>query len=171
MANIAVKSGGSWKIPIFGIDIKSASAWKRVKSIEYKDGGTWKYVFNVSVPYSSTISESVAVPAEAKVVFAQDGTLYFTTGSSGGTTIQWFTPTGGTPGNDHYFRFTLTGSAPTFQFPSFDVWTTIPSGTQTRVNQNVPGNTNSDFIVQIATDSGGSNIIAQGVFTISATHT
>lgn len=76
----------------------------------------------------------------------------------------WYTPTGGTPGNSYWIRATLdSGSTPTGTFGS---WTQMSSTQTWSAAAFNPGTFDCVFTIEIASDSGGSTIVATAQYTI-----
>lgn len=72
---------------------------------------------------------------------------------------QWYTPTGGTPGATHWIRFTPTSGTPGVGGPT-GTWLPLNVAQTLGESQSSPAPTDScTFTVEIATDSGGVNIV------------
>lgn len=94
----------------------------------------------------------------AGVTFKPDGTVAWpVTTVQDGTdgSLAWFSPTGGSPGNAYYLRYTATSGS----------FTSNPASSFTNLNgaltATVSGTTvgSATFTIDIATDAGGTNIV------------
>lgn len=114
----------------------------------------------------------------AGVRFNQDGTIDSHIGltySQISSATDWVIPNAHGLGN-HYIRFTsLTGDTLTGNTGAFsggeDVWGELITVGECWVEDSNPtaaGALSSTFTVEIATDSGGTNVVASGSFTLTA---
>ena len=114
-------------------------------------------------------------PSSAQINFLSDGTWNATLEASAGKSGNWATPTTAGAGSSYYIRFTRTffsgggGNSATASTgwlqlnATRDIFVTRTSGF---------GVTTADFTIEIATDSGGSNIIATAsLITLTASMT
>lgn len=114
-------------------------------------------------------SHNVSSPgtASAGLSFLQNGAVSPNTGNGYSGTSQWYSPTGGTPGNGYWIRCTVnSGTTPSgsatgtwLQLNTTRAWSLVRSGI---------GSVQCNCTIQIASDSGGSNIVASGTMTLFA---
>ena len=114
---------------------------------------------------SFSVLESNITPTDsyAGIRFNADGTIDSQENTVNGfnhiAVASWYTPTGGTPGTGYWIRATLTGGTNPI-VGTLSTWLQLSS---TRTWQNTI--TGIDYLqaimtIEIATDSGGSNIVA-----------
>lgn len=102
-----------------------------------------------------------SISAEPTVTVKTDGTLYRTGISS--ATDQWFEPTTAGIGSSYWVRFTVTAGDALSYTPGSG-WLQI---SEDRLIGNVrEGKPTSVVLIEIASDSGGSNVVTSGTFTI-----
>jgi hypothetical protein len=148
-----------------------AGTWRAIQQAWYNDAGTWRQFWsavtftvnanNVASVGDTSIQNSF-INAESYVQLLTTGGLENGGNSGGGGT--WGTPVGGTPGATHWVRATLTaGSIPNlFESAALNSWiqiSSLPFWGNTRAHTNL-GTTTSTLTLDIATDSGGSNIVS-----------
>lgn len=114
-------------------------------------------------------------PTECALNFYSDGTWDANLDGNGVVGDNWATPTTANVGTNFYIRFTRTS----FNGGSFNSATASTGFLQLNTTQGVivartstPGTASAEYTIEIATDSGGSNIIANASFiTLTATIT
>lgn len=119
-------------------------------------------------------SDGIGDPTEAGWVFATSGVLSKKSGLAYNPAPgEWFAPSGSLAGT-YYIKATQTGvttpgDAPSAGSDSLDSWLSLAFERQWFWTQSGAGNTAGTVKVDIATDSGGSNIVATGYYRGSAT--
>lgn len=115
------------------------------------------------VPFTAwtVIADSIAgVAATASLTFNTDGSITaVNTVNNGGTnpgSASWFRPVGGTPGNNYFIRYTPTVGTFTSNAASSFV---ALSSNRTCSKSATTGTASVTFTIEIATDSGGTNIV------------
>ncbi len=96
-----------------------------------------------------------------------------TIGGSGSLTASsnpnWYTPTTTGAGNSYWIRFTQnTSNGGTLGGDALNTWHALSTGRMLTLYRSSTGFSTRTFTVQIATDSGGSNIVSSGTATLSA---
>jgi len=126
---------------------------------------------NIVNPLVGGIASSFVVdPADAQAFwrFNPDGTV--DRKNTGGTTAnqqQWYRPTGGTPGTGYWIRCTVnSGTTPTGS--ATGSWLQLNAARTWQHDQTVIGTVTCTLTIEIASDSGGANIVSSGSFTITA---
>lgn len=102
-------------------------------------------------------------PCEISLDFASDGTWLATLDATGSTSGNWATPTTAGVGSNYYIRFTRTFFSGGFGNSATATTGWIQLNTTQGVlvfNSGVDSSVSADYTIEIATDSGGSNIIA-----------
>ena len=113
-------------------------------------------------PFSAwTVSgdSAAGVPASASLTFNSDGTVTWTAVTADGTitgTQNWFLPAQSGVGALYWVRFTATTG--TFTTNGASTFTSLSSG-RSVTKSATTGSAQVIFTVDIATDSGGSNIV------------
>lgn len=102
--------------------------------------------------------------AYAELIFNSNGTIQYGTSNSGmGSAGSWATPTTTGIGSSYWVRFTQTatsGAGQTEYGSARGVWNQISSTLYFGVSRTANGGGYRTYTVQIASDSGGSNIVA-----------
>lgn len=112
-------------------------------------------------------SDSISTPgvAQAGMQFNTDGSC--TLIGSLGTNPNWYTPTTGSIGNSHWVRATvLTGSITSGTTGS---WLQLSSARSWSRLTGTLGVSGATVLIEIATDSGGTNIVSTGTLNITTT--
>lgn len=107
-----------------------------------------------------TVTRVVTTPALAttNINVNTDGTLTGTDNAGTDFSHAWFQPTGGSPGSSYWVRFTqVSGTAP--DSGTLNTWLALSS------NRSIGYSTTNGvkigtFTIEIASDSGGTNIVA-----------
>ncbi len=135
-------------------------------AIAWMGGGASPYrLFN-----GGSVSSLVASPgtANAGVTLQTDGTVTFlSSGGSAPSGVAWYTPTTVGIGSTHWARCTVN-SGTLSSATATGVWLDISTGRTWSRNRTTVGTNNANITIQIATDSGGTNIVASATFPLSA---
>lgn len=103
--------------------------------------------------------------AIANLTFNSDGTCSVSAGVSPSSPANW--KTGGGAGENYWVRWTIVSG--TLSTGTAGVWHSLTSNVTFGRNRTGPaGETSASGTVEIATDSGGINIIATGSITLTA---
>jgi hypothetical protein len=95
-----------------------------------------------------------------------DGTVQINASTSGLLdSYDWITPTTGSTA--HFVRATVTSGS--FTSGATDTWEALTSNREWSVDQSVPGSKQVSALFQIATDSGGANVVVSANITLEAT--
>ncbi len=101
--------------------------------------------------------EYFSAPSGASIVVNSDGTVTRTGNETFGTPPGWFSPTTAGAGNSYWLRATVTSGSPTTG--TYNTWLALSSNRTFGVSRASTGTTTADITFEIATDSGGTNII------------
>lgn len=175
MSDGHVKVGGTWKA-LEGIHVKVSGAWKEVQTGYIKVSGAWKefYTSVIEQTYElsgSTGSPNVTTSTESTANYA--GWIIAPTGdvlqNENGTqipfrnNIEWAFPA--VDIGNYWVRWTANaGDEPNLSTPTEGVWTETTSNVQFLWWQTINGSRNGSIKIDIATDSGGLDIIATGYY-------
>jgi hypothetical protein len=164
--------------------------WRTLKNIYRNDGGTWREVytqFSIVNPMTFTgepyvcdaTGEGFGASASQTLTIQTDGTwnVDYTGSFAVGETASgnWGTPAVSGIGSNYWVRFTRTAFSGTGTATASTGWLQLSSARSVSVISNAPTgfqSANATYTIEIATDSGGSNIVtsATGVdFQTSAT--
>lgn len=175
-----VRDAGVWK-ELDEMHVKDAGVWKEIKEAYVRDGGVWKKFFQAfKVALSGTqVSPTVSSDTDTSSAlagwsFAADGVLgryeVGTLNAAWGSSQDPAEWASGTPPITYYVRATLdTGTAPSGA--ALNTWHAL---TTTRVwtwSQSGDGANSGTIKVDIASDSGGLDIVATGYYRGVATVT
>ena len=174
--SLHIKTGAStWK-NVDGLYIKTgASTWKTVNNAYVKTGSTtWKKFFaafavnlsGTSGPLGAKYDTTswIVGTAQAGWVFGSDGDLTKKTGSPWtASPHEWGSPEGTPPPSTYYIKFSAdAGDAPAS--PSLPTgWLALTSD-RSVTWQSTGSEVDGSVKVEIATDAGGSNIVATGYY-------
>ncbi len=81
---------------------------------------------------------------------------------------KWFNPSGGSPGNNYWVRCTLTSGTVSGGSAATGSWLALSSSRLWQKTTTAVGLVEFTATIEIATDSGGTNIVSSGSFTIQA---
>lgn len=171
MPGMHVKVSGAWK-GVNKIYVKVSGSWKEVTNAYIRVSGVWKKFWDaassvvVSIPGTFNASDSqTGTTATAEVAFNSDGTAY-----NGPNQLSplgtWATPTGAGVGDDFWIRATVTSGA--LSSGTTGSWLQLSSNRSWTVARSFPGISSATVTFEIATDSGGSNIVDSGSGTLLA---
>lgn len=126
-----------------------------IQSVAYSSGG----IVGAFTAWGVFADSAPGISAAASLTFAADGSISYaaTAGdlSSPGST-QWYNPITSAIGANYYIRFTATSGT----FTTNDASTfTILSSSRTVTKSATTGAASVTFTIEIATDSGGTNIV------------
>ena len=162
MAKSSVGSGGAWKEILSGTAVGVGGVWKQVQSMHVGVGGVWKEFFRnftiTASPIAWQLSDSQADGdlAAASYDLVSDGTVLTGGGVDVAGSSSWGSPTTVGIGASYWARITPTSGS--FDSNSASAWTQLTSGAGCQL-ANTFGSYSVTFTVEIATDSGGSNIV------------
>jgi hypothetical protein len=180
MADLHVKVGGAWKA-IDDCSVKVSGAWKQVETVYVKVSGAWKVAWNnfVTLLSGSSGSPNTApaiatdpLNAEAGWRLLRDGSLQRTiTGTYSDFSTEWGTPESTTVGDNYWVRATKSsGIDPTGTNSGFGTWLQLSSTrTWSHLRTLIGSDGPTKIKLELATDSGGSNIVATGWYQFTAT--
>lgn len=175
-----IKVGGAWKA-FSKMHVKVSGTWKEVQSGYVKVSGTWKEFFSGETYTLSGTSGSPNIAANTETsptnslvswIFNTDGTV---DKDEGGTVTQFqagteWSDAQPTPGADMWLRATLDSGDTTTAGDTLGVWLKVAgSGSANRTftwEETTDGfaNTIGTIQAELATDSGGTNIVATGYY-------
>ena len=175
---IHIKVGGVWKELDTGSNgpaFKVGGAWKVPDAIHIRVGGVWKEVWTQAVYNSATVASSDTDPSDAhtEIELRTDGSLFRKVSGVDNDFGSWVTPESYSGDQDHWVRFTQnSGDAPTTEGHTLGTWAKV-SGTSSsnryiRYDVLTSIDKQGNFTVEIATDSGGSNIVGSFTATMDA---
>jgi hypothetical protein len=180
MADIHLKRSGSWS-PIANCYIKMSGSWTQVKKVYVKISGTWQQVWaNFVVSLSGTsgsphnVDHSAIDPLNsvAGIRILRNGGLQKYTIAQTWATIgnTWGIPIQFDIGDNYWVRATkISGDTPNNENDGFGSWLNITATKGWSHIQTVIGSRGPTVIkIEIATDSGGSNIVATGYYEFTA---
>lgn len=177
---LKVNIASAWK-ELSTCKVNIGGAWKQVETIKVNIGGAWKEVWNNFVvtltgssvsPNNYTVNETDPANAEAGLRLLRDGSLQRVVSGSWTDwfTTEWGDPEGTTVGDDYWVQATLvSGDTPTQTNAGFGSWLQLNATHEWSHLQSVVGQDGPTKIkIEIATDSGGSNIVATGYYQFTA---
>jgi hypothetical protein len=165
------RDGGTWR-KAKEIHYKDSSVWRKLKELWYRDGGVWCKVYSGFTP-GLTGGGALYIHGEdghatCSLTVKTNGILTIT--GDGSTDFQWGSPTTVGVGSGYWVRFTVTassnsGSGGTATFTASTGWLQLSSDRTafvdaTKVSGSGTRVSNATYTVEIATDSGGANIVA-----------
>jgi hypothetical protein len=115
---------------------------------------------DISSPYSTSCT----------ITLNTDGTITWSVNSNGNWGVEdtnWATPTTGGVGNSYWVRGTVTSGSPGMTSGTSDTWLQLSSARAWTFSRSTIGTTSGVYTLEIASDSGGSNIITTNTLTIS----
>lgn len=163
MASPNIRVGGTWRT-VSQMHIRVGGTWQLVKSGWIRVGGVWqRFLSAVTNPFAAYDVWADSAPgfaATATFTLNTDGTVTasFVDGDGGSTigSASWFTPTTAGIGSSYWVRYTVTsGTATTNGASSFTQLNAARSITKSAS----AGTASCTFTIEIATDSGGTNIV------------
>lgn len=104
--------------------------------------------------------------ATATTTFQTDGSVTHATSSSPGPMSSWFLPNVAGIGNSHWVRATIVSG--TFTTGTAGSWLALSSLRTWTKTQNVVGASTVSFTLELATDSGGTNIVKTASCSLTA---
>lgn len=158
MTSMFVKNGGVWKTVLTPF-VKSGGTWRTPTKVWRKISGVWTIVwqaagFTVSSGGSFTNDFS---SAPSTITFGSDGSI---TGNDGTLSSNWGTPITPGVGAGYWIKFTLGSGAASWNGATLGTWLQLNSS---RVASATGSGTKfKDFSYSIATDSSGTNVVANG---------
>ena len=170
-----VRIGGVWK-RVSKVHVRIGGVWKEVQNAYVRIGGTWKQYFaNFRVILSgSAVSPNVdtdfaIAPADARAgwIFNASGDLTKYSGSAYSKS-EWFGRVGETthetPDQTYYIRATTeSGDLP--DFGTMNTWLALTGGRTWYWEATGTFDSSAGTIkIEIATDSGGTNIVDTGYY-------
>jgi hypothetical protein len=101
-------------------------------------------------------------PAYAEITLYSNGTAGWAGSDGSGSFTNWATPTTGGVGSSYWVRFTQTSSVSTTTETGSarSTWVALSGSPYFGVQRNLGGYGSRTYTIQIASDSGGSNIVA-----------
>ncbi len=103
----------------------------------------------------------------AGVTLQSDGTCTFlSSGGSAPTSNQWFTPTTTGIGSTHWVFCTVNSGS--LSGGTAGVWLALSAGQSFSRNRTTVGTSAANITLQLATDSGGANIVDSATFNLDA---
>lgn len=155
---------GSWK-RIIGKWVGVGNSWKRVTSEYVGVSGAWK---SISVDKVTLSGETVVALGIATIIFNTDGTVDKTEDA---TTVQvdastdWIIPNSGAAGHTYYIRATKTSGDDPNIGDDLATWLALSSKRQWGQSSTLETLT-CTLKIEIARDSGGSDVLASGTYTL-----
>lgn len=174
-----IRVGGAWK-RVAKCHVRVGGAWKEVQNAYVRIGGVWKQYFaNVRVILSGSAgspnvdTDFAIAPADARAgwIFNSTGDCTKYSGSSH-SKPEWFGQPGetvhSTPDQTYYIRATTeSGDLP--DFGTMNTWLALSSGRTWYWEATGTFEVSIGTIkIEIASDSGGTNIVATGYYRGSA---
>lgn len=169
MANdTEINIGGTWK-SIDNCEVNIGGTWKSVSTIEVNIGGTWKEVW-AALAYAlsgATIGDTNIGDATAMLRVNSDGTTDKQEGTGAAwtpinATTDWVQPNSYSS-NDHWVRFEYVSGDSVGFTGTLNSWLQVSGvggANQSMGWSSVALDRSGVYSVQIATDSGGSNVVA-----------
>jgi hypothetical protein len=170
-----IKTGGGWNEIVSGW-VKVAGTWQQVQSAWVKVAGTWLEVFtnkSVSLPGDTSVWHNfsgVDNPTYAGMQFTA-ASRYNSYDSDGSVTDRGAYATGYNPTTELWIRCTHnSGTAPSGS--TLGTWLQISTtrGWYISDSNGSASAVNSNWTIDIATDSGGSTIVATQTYTPQANY-
>jgi hypothetical protein len=168
-----VKVSGAWK-KLNGLHVKVSGVWKEVQAGYTKVGGVWKqfYTYALVTVTNAAISSTSGSPATAGVRINSDGTVdkreqavYTQINAS----TDWIIPNGAA---GHYVRCTATGDPLSVGSSATGSWLATSGSPEWFLTNGSGGTTeNASLTIEIASDSGGTDILDSATITLAATRT
>lgn len=169
MATLKIYNGSSWDQA--QAKVWDGSAW--VGMMKFWDGSQWVNLGLTFTVSSALIMHSVSngSTATAGVRVGSDGNVYKIEGGSVtqiNSSTDWRRPAGS--GSGYYVRFSKGAFDPDVDGGTLDTWQELNVNRQVTYQESTDDTEKSGTItVEIATDSGGSNIVASGDASLTAT--
>jgi len=165
VAELKINDSSTWR-NITEVKVNDAGTWRTIQDIKINDAGTWRTVWQYFAPPSPFTAYDVwsdDVPGNSTVstiTFNSDGTISASfSPNDGGSTFgssNWGAPTTTGIGSGYWVKLTATSG--TFTTNGASTFTNLASAISATKSGN-SGTASVTFTIQIATDSGGSNII------------
>jgi hypothetical protein len=176
-----VNDSSTWR-EIAEVHVNDSSTWREISEIYVNDSGTWRLVFQqgeVVQPFTEwSVNDTLAGDYFAELRFNSDGTVEGATFNGGGNEVivpgssNWFSPTSSGVGSGYYIRFTYESGAIDQTYVTVNgvdtdgphvgsipsTWYQLDDDIGLKMLGSATGNS-VGFTVEIATDSGGSNIV------------
>lgn len=172
MAATWYNDGGTWR-QATALWYNDAGTWRQAQQLWYNDAGTWRKVFSAAVgggggggalvsPFTAWNVYADANPGTTKAVlnFNSNGTVTYSVTGTDGTTPgsdHWFSPTTVAVGAGYWLRATVTSG--TLTANSAASWTSLATNLSFEKGPSSGGAASATVTFEIATDSGGSNIV------------
>lgn len=154
--------GGGWR-KAKEVYANDGTADRKAKKVLIHDGVDWREVFSgftVSMPGSLAVLAARVVPRSvATIKFETDGVINMQRINGGDTTSAWGSPTTAGEGANYWVRATLN-SGTTPAGPALGTWHQLSSQRAWSLTRGSSGLVACQLTVQIASDSGGSNILS-----------
>ena len=152
---------------------------RTLAGVSSTSGSTWsmnslygKSAITISLSSLSGVYGTAASgTAYAEITFYTDGSVGYAASDGSGSQPNWASPTTSGIGSSYWIKFTQTASysVTTETGSSRGVWIQMSSNRTFGVSRTLTGAGGRTYTVQIATDSGGSNIVATKTgFTLDA---
>ncbi|MHC4371641.1 MAG: hypothetical protein ACYSW8_28840, partial [Planctomycetota bacterium] len=166
MADLHIKRSGAWS-PIENCYIKISDTWTQVQRVYVKTGSAWKQVWE-NLSGSPNLAPALATDpanAEAGWRLLRDGSLQRTiTGTYSDFSTEWGTPESSTVGDGYWVRATkISGIDPNGTNSGFGTWLQLNATREwSHLQTTIAATGPTKIKLELATDSGGSNIVATG---------
>lgn len=162
--------GGGWR-KAKEVYANDGTADRKAKKVLVHDGVDWREAFSgftVSMPSTlDVLAAKVGPNAVATITFGTDGVITMARVNGGTTTSDWGTPTTPGEGANYWVRATLnSGSTPSG--PALGSWHQLSSSRAWALTRTSVGVLSCQLNVQIASDSGGSNILSSCTVNLEA---
>ena len=167
-----VNDSGTWR-EATGVYVNDGGVWRTITEAYVNDGGTWRTVYSSGGPISafsgsSSVSSRVGSgTTSASITFNTDGTVTgaVVNNTNGGSGVQisgnWYSPTGGTPGNNYWIKGTVTAGV-NATYTGFSTPTQLSVNREFKLATGVNVFASRSITIYIYSDSGGTNQVATG---------
>ncbi|KKN64456.1 hypothetical protein LCGC14_0491440 [marine sediment metagenome] len=174
MGELKVRYSGAWRT-ITNPEVKYSGVWRALKTIEVKLGGVWREIFSA---LSATLNGTSGHHTRTWIGFCYAGILldpdgneyamYASDSTNGDDLIPHWLITGTI--NDFWVRLTFnSGDALVGTSMTPGVWYAMSSLRWAYLSTGGPQSKTCNITLNIATDSGGSNIIETKVYVLNCT--
>ncbi len=152
------------------VHVHDGTAVRAAKEVWVHDGVAARKVFQAAAIVNplpgGTVFDVVTDPEDAlaRLTFVGNGQVQ---NQYSAVLHDWFVPTTTNIGNNYWIRATLQSGALSGG-DSVGVWLNIGLSRNWQRNRTSPGTSTAQLLIEIATDSGGTNIVTSGTYTLEA---
>lgn len=173
-AKFIYRDGGVWRTAK-ALHYRDGGVWRNLKAAWYRDGGVWRKVFQSFTALTGVTATSSIAPGstDPTVELRSTGEIWAYEATTPLVAVaSWGSPTTSGAGADFWVRATLGTGTGTITSGTFGSWTNLAS-TQSWTMAAAPSGQarNRTVSYEIASDSGGSNIVGGGTLYLESDRT